>query len=445
MRTLTQDPTPQLRRSLGLGRAVTLGLSGTIGGSIFVLIGPATGLAGPGVLLAFVVAFVAILLFALPYAELACNFPCAGGGYAAARATLGEQWGFLVGWGYWGAWAAVGGTVTLGFGWYLHALTGLPSIPSALALVAVVTALNLGSPRLVSRAQTVVLLLGLGALLVFGLLGLPHAHAHPTRFVPFLPHGLGGVAAAAPIALLALSGFDSIAAEGEEILRPERTLVRAILLTLVIALGVYLLATVVAVGTVPYVTLGASSTPLTAAATTFLGPAGARLIALAALLTTASTANAALGTGSRILFGMARDGLLPRELDDMRAATDTPWIAVLVSAAAIVAVAASGSIAVAAAVGGCLYVLHYAFPVAGLLRLRLTGAPSGCFRTPVPQVILPLAGIACLALLGATGRVGLIGGLAWLLIGLAAQLVHRFALRPKRAASAQPADGRQAA
>jgi len=138
----------QLRRVLTLREAVALGVGGTIGGGIFVLVGAAAGRAGPGALLAFVLAFGVSLLIALPYAELACRYPLAGGGYAFARALLGEHWGFLMGWGYWGAYIFISGYVTLGFGGYLHALTGLPPVPGALALIGISTAINLAGVRL---------------------------------------------------------------------------------------------------------------------------------------------------------------------------------------------------------------------------------------------------------------------------------------------------------
>src|SRR2546425_13173913 len=93
----------QLRRVLTLREAVALGVGGTIGGGVFVLVGAAAGRAGAGALLAFVLAFGVSLLIALPYAELACRYPLGGGGYAFVRALLGEHWGFLIGWGYWGA------------------------------------------------------------------------------------------------------------------------------------------------------------------------------------------------------------------------------------------------------------------------------------------------------------------------------------------------------
>ncbi|RVD46978.1 amino acid permease, partial [Mesorhizobium sp. M2D.F.Ca.ET.140.01.1.1] len=73
------------------------------GGGIFVLVGQTAALAGPAALLSFALAFVAALVIALPYAELACRYPQAGGGYAFVREVLGRRWGFLMGWVFWGS------------------------------------------------------------------------------------------------------------------------------------------------------------------------------------------------------------------------------------------------------------------------------------------------------------------------------------------------------
>src|SRR5438067_7456226 len=166
----------QLRRVLTLREAVALGIGGTIGGGIFVLVGAAAGRAGPGALLAFVLAFGVSLLIALPYAELACRYPLAGGGYAFARALLGPHWGFLMGWGYWGAYIFISGYVTLGFGGYLHALTGLPPISGALALIGISTGINLIGVRLSGLVQSLVIGVAIAALLPLSGCGLPHVH-----------------------------------------------------------------------------------------------------------------------------------------------------------------------------------------------------------------------------------------------------------------------------
>jgi APA family basic amino acid/polyamine antiporter len=150
-----------------------------------------------------------------------------------------------------------------------------------------------------------------------------------------------------------------------------------------------------------------------------LGPTGANLVAVAAVLTTATTANAALVVGSRILFAMGRDGALPRSLGRIHPQTGSPWLALIVTAACLAAVAVGGSIALAAAAGGFLYVLHYLVPIAALIRLRRSGGPRPIFVTPAPHVVLPLAVGACVLMLIASGGSGVAGGVGWLVAGLA--------------------------
>ncbi len=428
----TGDPpeqgSQQLHRVLTLREAVALGVGGTIGGGIFVLVGAAAGRAGPGALLAFVLAFAVSLLIALPYAELACRYPLAGGGYAFARTLLGPHWGFLMGWGYWGAYIFVSGYVTLGFGGYFHALTGLPAVPGALALIGLCTAINLAGIKLSGLVQSLVIGLAMAALLGFSALGLPHVHTE--QFTPFLPFGPGGVAVASLLAFLAFGGFDMVAAAGEEIASPERNLPRAILLTLLMVLGLYLLVTFVALGVLPWSELGTSPAPLAAAASQFLGSTGRQLTAAAALLTTAATANAVLVVTSRVAFAMARDGLLPGLVARVHSKTGTPWGAVLLNGILLAFVALTGSVALAAAVGGFLYVLHFLFTLIALVMLRRRGGSLPAFRTPAPRIVLPLAFGGCLLLLVTSGWTGVSGGLAWLIVGLLAYGVVYIYRRP---------------
>src|SRR5689334_21711482 len=133
----------QLRRVLGLRETVALGIGGTIGGAIFVLLGVAIRQAGPGVLLSFSLAFLTTLFIALPYIELACRYPLAGGSYAFIREVLGHHCGFGMGWVYGGAYLFISGYVSLGFGAYLRALLGVPQLVGTLTLILVIVVINL--------------------------------------------------------------------------------------------------------------------------------------------------------------------------------------------------------------------------------------------------------------------------------------------------------------
>jgi APA family basic amino acid/polyamine antiporter len=408
----------ELRRTLGLREAVAVGVGGTIGGGIFVLVGTAAAEAGPGAVLSFVLAFVASLLIALPYAELACRYPLAGGGYAVVRAVLGRPWGFLMGWGYWGAWLFMSGYTTLGFGGYLEALTGITAPVGAVALVALVTAANLGGIRFAGRVQMLLVALAIAGLAGFAAAGLPSLRMN--HFSPFLPYGAGGAVAGALPAFLAFGGFDMVATAGEEIADPEEVLPRAILLTLGIVAVLYLLVTIVAIGVLPWAELSAATAPLTAVAGRFAGTLGVRGITVAALVTMAATADAVLLAASRVAFAMARDGFFPAPMARVDPRVGVPATAILVSGALIAVNAAVGSVALAAAAGGFLYVLHFVLPLVALAVLRRRGGPRPRFQTPAVTFILPAALLLCGVLLLASGWTGVLIGGGWLVAGFVA-------------------------
>jgi APA family basic amino acid/polyamine antiporter len=424
MATAPATPEAILRRELSLRGAVALGIGGTVGGGVYVLVGAAAREAGPGALLAFVLGFLASLLIAMPYAELACRYPLAGGGYAFARAVFGRHIGFMMGWGFWGAYLLISGYVTLGFGGYLHAVTGMPVTAGAVLLVAACLALNLLGVRVTVGVQTAVITAALAGLLAFSVWGLPSVQVG--HFEPLLPRGLEGVLFASLLTFLAFGGFDMVAAAGEEIERPERNLPRAILITLVAVLGLYLLVCFVAVGVAGGDDLGASHAPLADAAALFGGSRARGMLVFTALLTTAATANAVLVVTSRISFAMARDGLLPRGLTRLGRRSGAPWGALTASAALLAVVAATGSVRFSASAGGFLYVLHFVVPLIALVALRRRGElGTAAFRTPAPRLVLPLAFVGCAALLVAGGAEGAAGGLGWLCLGGAGYQVVR--------------------
>jgi basic amino acid/polyamine antiporter, APA family len=409
-----------MRGDLGVGGAVALGVGGTIGGGIFVLIGVAAEAAGPGALLAFVLGLAVVALIALPYTELTARAPRAGGGYAFTQTVLGGRWGFVMGWGYAGAWLLGSGYVTTGFGSYAESLSGLPRVPVALALVAACTVLNVYGLRPSARAQSLVLAAALVGLAAFVVWGLPHVET--SRLSPLLPHGAEGVLSATVLAFLALNGFDAIAAASEEMSDPAHTVPRAILRTLLIVGGLYTAVALVALGTMPLNALAGSQAPLADAAAGF-GGAGARtLVLVTAVVTIAATANAMVVVSSRVLFGMARDGHLPARLGQLGSARGTPVASVLISGGLIglvALVAFTQGVAELAGAAGLLYVLHYLPPLIGLtlVRRRESTPPTGVFTTPAAGLILPAAIGCCAVVALASGREAIAIGSGWMLLG----------------------------
>jgi APA family basic amino acid/polyamine antiporter len=405
-----------LRRELTLSQAIALGIGGTVGGGIYVLTGAMADQAGPAALAAFGIGFACSLLIALPYAELSCRYQLAGGGYAFARQVLGPMWGFLMGWGYWGAYLFISGYVTLGFGGYLHSLAGVPVLAGTLGLVAAAVILNLGGVRVSGRAQAAVIVIAVLGLVGFSIWGAGHVDS--SRFTPFAPHGIDGVLVASLLAFLAFGGFDIVAAAGEEIVEPERNLPRAILITLGVVLALYLAVTVVVIGVLGASILGHDSAPLAQAAEAFGGRPARAVVTLTALLTTAATANAVLVVTSRVAFAMARDRLMPAWLAEISDTTGVPARALLLSGGLFAAAALIGSVSVYTAIGGLLYVLHFIAPLVVLCVLRSRGSSVPGFRTPLAWLVIPLAFLACALLVVASGPVGMIGAALWMLSGL---------------------------
>jgi APA family basic amino acid/polyamine antiporter len=409
-------PEPQyLRRELRLSQAVALGIGGTVGGGIYVLTGAVADRAGPAALVAFGVAFACSLLIALPYAELSCRYPLAGGGYAFARQVLGPSAGFLMGWCYWGAYVFISGYVTLGFGGYLHSLAGVPVLGGVFALLAGAVVLNLSGIRASGRTQALVIAVAVLALVGFSSWGAGYVRG--SHFTPFAPNGAEGVLVASLLAFLAFGGFDIVAAAGEEIVDPERNLPRAILTTLAAVLAIYVAVTAVGIGVLGASTLGDEQAPLAVAAEAFGGEPARAVVTLSALLTTAATANAILVVTSRVAFAMARDGLMPAWLGTISATTGAPARALLLNGGLFAAVALIGSVSVYTAIGGWLYVLHFVVPLVVLCVLRSRGSSTPGFRTPLARLVIPAAFLACAVLLVASGPTGMIGGALWVLLG----------------------------
>jgi amino acid transporter len=110
-----------LARTLGPGSIILLGIGSLLGGGIFTLLGPAAGLAGPGLFLAMILGAAVAFLNLQMYLALGTTFPEAGGGYLWVRKGLGNFQGFLAGWLSWFAHAAACGVYALSFGFYTHA------------------------------------------------------------------------------------------------------------------------------------------------------------------------------------------------------------------------------------------------------------------------------------------------------------------------------------
>ncbi len=407
----------QDERHLGLFGATAIGVGAIVGGGVLALAGVAFATTGPSAILAFALNGGIALLTAISFASLARRFPESGGTYTYAKKVLSIEVAFVVGWVVWFASIVAGVLYALGFSAFM-----VEGIERALAVGGFsidwldTTVMRAGLAFLAVGFYTVMLVrrsagggnaATIGKVIVFALLLLGGAWAwlgpSPSevmgRLTPFFSRGPIGLVQSMGYTFIALQGFDLIAAVGGEVRDPSRNIPRAMYLSLAIALVIYLpllffMATVGAPA--EGLTATAQENPeslVAAAAGRFMGPVGYWLVIGAGILSMLSALQANLYGASRVAFAMARDRTLPRKLGQMRGASGTPAVAILVTGAMIATIAvAVGDVAAAGAASSLIFLISFAMVhwSAGLATRR-----SGGERLPV----VPIVGAAlCLGL-----------------------------------------------
>lgn len=396
-----------------------------MGGGILALAGVAFATTGPAAIAAFAINGVIAMLTALSFAEMASKFPQSGGTYLFSRKVLSVEAAFTVGWVVWFASIVAAVLYAIGFGSFaalfireLTALRGeVPGWLNDARLVpgiALVTTCGLGLVMMlrsggggpwVNVAKVVVF----SVLILGGLWAIAGQELSATRqnLQPFFIAGIGGLIQAMGYSFIALQGFDLIAAVGGEVKSPERNVPRAMLLSLLIALLIYipLLFVLVTVGTQPGQTIAelAADDPeavVAIAARRYLGTTGYWLVIVAAVLSMFTALQANLFAASRIALAMSRDNTLPSVLSHLGARTRTPWVAVLVTMILIGGlIVILPDVAAAGAASSLIFLVTFAIAhvLAILVRQRSRDNPPP-FRSPAYPLVPVVGGAACLAL-----------------------------------------------
>ncbi|MDH3456503.1 MAG: amino acid permease [Gemmatimonadota bacterium] len=424
---MTNGPGGQLQRTLGLLDAVGIGVGAIVGAGIFVVLGVAAGIAGPAVILAVLVAGMAATANALSSAQLAATYPVTGGTYEYGYRVLGPWRGFVAGWMFLAGKTAGVGTVALGIGAYLETVVpGVPARAVAATAVVVFTALNYTGVRRSSAANLVIVALSVMCLLLFLALGFPDMRE--AAYTPFAPAGWGATLEAAALMFFAYTGYARIATLGEEVRDPQRTIPRAIIITISTTLALYAAVAVVAVGVVGAPALADTGAPLQVAATA----AGGATLGLA--VTVGGTA-AMLGVIlsqllglSRMGFAMARRGDLPRFLDRVHPRFGVPHRAVVLIGVVALVVTLTGTLKGVASAAAFTILVYYG--IANWAALRMP-REAKLFPDLVPVAGCVACGLLALSLSSAT----LLTGLMVLLGGVVARLV----INPRTGQSDAPA------
>jgi amino acid transporter len=392
-----------LKRSLTLTNAVLYGLGVTIGAGIYVLIGAAAGRAGMYAPLAFVVAALLMGLTAASFAELGGRMPVAAGEAAYVRAAfrsdrLATLAGLLV------IAIAIVSAAAIGVGsaGYIGVFLALPE-PVRIALVVLamgaIAAWGIKESVVFAGVMTVIEIGGLLLLIAAGAwFGSDLAARLPEAAPPLMsPLAVTGIASAALLAVFAFLGFESLVNIAEEVREPERTLPRAIFLTLVLTTVLYALVVWVALIAVAPAELATSKAPLALVFERLTGMSP-RTMSLIAIVATINGVIVQIIMASRVLYGLATQGNLPAWLKHVSPITRTPLNATLLTTAAVLALALLLPLEQLADLTSRITLIMFALINLALVRIkaREREAPANTYVAPH---WIPWAGlVSCLAL-----------------------------------------------
>jgi len=432
---LSSSTPTALPRRLTLVQLILLGVSSTLGTGVFFVMAETVPIAGPGVVLSFVLAAITAGLTALCYAEVACRLPVSGSSYTFTYITMGEGMAALVAACLILEWGIAGAAVSVGWSSYLNelvfslsnheiplALRASPFISNvsglvigsgsyfnlpAVVLVWLCTLLLLRGSRESASLNTILTITKVLVLVLFVLMVLPVFKTQ--NFEPFLPHGMDGVGAAAAVVFFSFVGLDAAVNASEEAINPQRNLPIAIIGALMIVTTVYVMVAVSCLGVQPAMAFIGRSAGLAAilqqaTQSTWAGI----MLAAGAVVSIFSVALVSLFCQARIYFSMARDGMLPERLARLDPHTFCPRASTLLSALLVTPLAAllpshilwgmvsMGTLVAFIAVAASLMLLRHQNPTTATATEKTT---TSHFKVPF-YPITPLASIgACLYLI----------------------------------------------
>ena len=434
-----------LKRQLGPIQLTLLGVGAIIGTGIFVLTAEAGQKAGPGMMVAFVIAAVVCALAALAYSELAAMIPVAGSAYTYTYGVLGEGLAWIVGWALVLEYAIAAGAVAVGWSGYMNGLLASAGIALpdflrtgpydggtfnllAFLIVLLVSFLLVIGTSKSAKVNAVLVMIKIVALTAFIFIAMP-AVKDP-NFHPFLPTGWGsplggiGVLGAAASIFFAFVGFDAVSTAAEETNNPNRNIPIGLIGSLAICTVFYLLVGYAAVGSVgsqpmlgPNGLAYSPGTPELAAACKgsqalvcskeplahvlrMLGFEGmGNMIGIAAALALPSVVLMMIYGQTRIFFTMSRDGLLPAMLSKVHSRFHTPHVATIITGLVVSLFAAMFPVGILADISnsGTLFAFMMVAIAVMILRVKQPNRPRP-FRTPLAWIVCPLAVLGCLLL-----------------------------------------------
>ncbi len=401
----TAPEAPSLKRTIGPVQMALYGLGSMLGAGIYGLIGKAAGQAGNAVWLAFVVALVAALLTALSYASLGSRHPrAAGAAYVTQRAYGFTLLSFMVGIALVCSGLTSIATQSQVFAANLASLFGLEGLPLswfALGFLLILTGIVFRGIRESMWVNVLCTIIEAGGLVLVIVVGASYWGSVDYLATPAMvggDHAALLIMQASVLAFFAFIGFEDMINVAEETRDPERTVPLGLILAMAGAALLYIAVAVTAVSVVPSAELAEAPGPITAVVERAAPSIPPVVFTAITLFAVANTALVNYVTASRLIYGMARQGLLPARLGSVHAARRTPHIAVAVLFLVLAPLALLGTIAELAAATVLLLLLVFTV-VNGALFILKGRKDERKGRFEIPRAIPALGALTCLILI----------------------------------------------
>lgn len=334
-------------RKLGYWQIWALGVGAVIGDGVFLLMGQGIAIAGPGAILAYLVAGLSQLFLMIALSELAVGMPNSGAMSLWVERFMGRWWGFLAGFSFAIGWVIAGGSVGLALGkitmWFFPQLTGeWWPVAFAVLFLTLFALLNVLGTEIAASTQLYLVIIMTIVMALFSLLGLKDIQL--SNFTPLFPHGMEGFWGAIPLGTYAYLGAVTLATAGGECKNP-RDLPKALIWSSITFIVLYTVAQAVLQGLIPWNQITMENSPFTDAAGLVFGVAGAFIMNMTAWIAAATCIlMGTLYAASRIFFAQAREGYLPSFFGYLHPKTKTPVYGIFFVWACSVALVIVGSI-----------------------------------------------------------------------------------------------------
>lgn len=345
-----------LEKTLTAFSLTTMGIGAIVGSGIFITPGLiAANYTGPGVMLSYLLAVVVCAMAALCYSEFSSTIPLAGSAYTYVYAIFGELIAWLLGWALISeylfavssvavSWSSYFQNLLQGFGIklpaFLSAAAGTAGVKGggvdivALVVTMLVAWLLSKGIRESARINNIMVIVKILVILLF--IGIAIFYVKPANYKPFLPFGAKGIVKGAAVAFYAYIGFDAVSTASEEVKNPKRNMPIGIISSLLVAAVLYVSLSAVLVGVVHYSKLNVAD-PVALALSLIHQNWAAGVISLGAIVGMTTVLIVMSYGGTRLLFAISRDGLLPAPLKKLNPKTKVPvintWIFGIVASA----------------------------------------------------------------------------------------------------------------